>query len=146
MENIQDNTIFDITIDEEGKSHISSIAQWANISAIVGFSGIVISILAVVISLMRVSEYSSTATSAGSGIFGLLITTSIALLLNITLINAGTNLKKGIDQTEQGHFNLGLTKLAMYFKILGILTIIVLVIVTLVLLAVTIVGVGRNTF
>ncbi|WP_462255408.1 hypothetical protein [Ferruginibacter sp.] len=144
MENIQDNTIFDLAIDEEGKSHISSIAQWANISAIVGFAGIGISIIGVVIGLMRVSENSAAA--AGSGVFGLFISTAIALLLNITLINAAINLKKGIDQTDQGHFSLGLTKLAMYFKILGIITIIVLVIVTLILLVVALVGAGRSTF
>lgn len=146
MENIQDNTIFDLAIDEEGKSHISSIAQWANISAIVGFAGIGISIIGVVIVLIRASEFSGSAANSGSGIFSLLISTAIALLLNITLINAAINLKKGIDQTDQGHFSLGLTKLAMYFKILGILTIIILVIATLVLLVVALVGAGRSTF
>jgi hypothetical protein len=138
MENITDTTIFDLTIDEEGKSHLSSIAHWANINAIVGF----ISIGVIIISFaINISRYGS---GAVSGILGALITLGITFLLNITLFNAAKNIKNGVELTEQGQFTFGLTKLAGYFKIVGILTIIVLVIFFFALLFGLLLGAGST--
>ena len=138
MENIQDKSIFDLDIDEEGKSQFSTIAQWANINAIVGFVSLGLSVISTVMAIGKVSS------AAGSGVFSLIISLAISLALNITLLAAATNIKKGIEQTDQGHFALGLNKMATYFKIVGILTIVVLVILTLVLLVVLVVGAGSG--
>lgn len=138
MENINDTTIFDLTIDDEGKSHLSTIAQWANINAIVGFASIGVTIISFIISI---SKYGS---GAVSGILGSLITLGITFLLNITLFNAAKNIKNGVDLTEQGQFTFGLTKLAGYFKIVGILTIIVLVIFFFALLLSLLMGAGST--
>jgi hypothetical protein len=143
MENIQDSTIFELNIDEEGKSNFSSIAQWANISAMVGFAGIGISIVSFVLMIVRLDDLDSSAALIGPGL-GMAIGLVISLVLNIVLINAATNLKKGVDLSNQGFFETGLTKLATYFRILGILTIIGLVIFSLALLVGILAGVSRS--
>lgn len=140
MDNFQDKSIFELDIDEEGKSQFSTIAQWANINAIVGFVSLGLSVISTVMVIGKVSS------AAGSGVFSLIISVAISLALNITLLAAATNIKKGIEQTDQGHFALGLNKMATYFKIVGILTIVVLVILTLVLLVVLVVGAGSSGF
>lgn len=136
MDNFQDKSIFEVDIDEEGKSQFSTIAQWANINAIVGFVSLGLTVISTIMAIGKVGS------SAGSGMFSLIISVAISLALNITLLAAATNIKKGIEQTDQGHFALGLNKMATYFKILGILTIVVLVIITLALLVVLVAGVG----
>ncbi len=140
MENTNDTTIFDLNINDEGKAHLFSIAQWANISAIVGFTGIGITFISFVISIYKLGG------NAVSDILGSLITLGITFLLNITLFNAAKNIKTGVVLTEQGQFTFGLTKLASYFKILGILTIIVLVIIFFATLIGVIAGVSKNNF
>ena len=138
MDNFQDKSIFEVDIDEEGKSQFSTIAQWANINAIIGFVSLGLSVISTIMAIGKVSS------AAGSGMFSLVISVAISLALNITLLAAATNIKKGIEQTDQGHFALGLNKMATYFKIMGILTIVVLVILTLALLVVLVVGAGSG--
>jgi Family of unknown function (DUF5362) len=138
MENMNDTTIFDLTIDDEGKSHLSTIAQWANINAIVGFASIGVTIISFAVNMSR---YGS---GAVSGILGSLVTLGITFLLNITLFNAAKNIKNGVAFTEQQQFTFGLTKLAGYFKLVGILTIIALVIFFFVLLFGVLMGVSRG--
>ena len=131
MENYQDKSIFEFNLDEESKSNLSSIAQWTNINAITGFVGIAISVLSFVIGLGKLN---SSGAAAGAGFLGVLIGVGISLALNLTLFAASSNIKKALENTSQGNFETGLTKLTVYFKILGILTIIAIVIFTLALL------------
>jgi hypothetical protein len=138
MENSNNATIFDLTIDDEGKSHLSTIAQWANINAIVGFASIGVTVISFAI---NISRYGS---GAVSGILGSLIALGITFLLNSTLFNAAKNIKSGVELTEQGQFTFGLTKLAGYFKIVGVLTIIVLVIFFFALLFGVLMGAGSS--
>lgn len=143
MENIQDSSIFEFDFDEESRTNLSAIARWANINAIVGFAGIGISIITFIVGFGKLSGPGSSVV-AGTGIISLLIGLAISLALNITLINAATNIKKGIEAADQGSFTNGLTKLAVYFKIVGILTIIALSIVALAMLVVMIAGASRG--
>ena len=142
MEDIQHSSIFEFNIDEEGKSNLAAIAQWANINAIVGFAGLGISIIGFVVAMAKIGSMG--AGYAAPGFLGIFIGFIIGLLLNITLIYAAINIKKGIELSNQGHFVTGLSKLASYFKIFGILTIIGLVLIVLVLLFVMMMGYGRS--
>jgi len=72
-----------------------------------------------------------------------LITAVISLLLNITLFQAASNLKKGLVQTDQNFFGVGLAKLATYFKIIGVIIIIILVFVVLLFLLGGLIGIFR---
>jgi len=134
MENNTDNSIFDLKLDEESRSNLSTIAQWANINAIIGFAGIGVTILAFVITMVKLSG------SGGAGFFGIFIGLILSLLLNITLLYAAQNIKKGLSLSNQQYFVTGLSKLAGYFKIFGILLIIGLVLVVLAVLVVSMVG------
>lgn len=148
MEDTQDKSIFGLDIDDEGKSHLAAIAQWANINAITGFVALGISLLTLVITFNRASSYLSSGASAsaaaGTGIFSFVIGLVISLALNITLLAAASNIKKGVEQVNQGLFGIGLTKLATYFKILGIITIVALAFVGLAFLIAIVAGAGAG--
>jgi uncharacterized membrane protein len=133
MEN-NNNSIFNFGFDEESKSNLASIAQWANINAIIGLVGIVISVLSTVITLVRLINFNGAGAALAGSFFSLFVGLVVSLLLNITLIYAAINIKKGLQLANQQHFVTGLTKLATYFKIFGILMIVVLVILVLALL------------
>lgn len=141
MNEQNDKSIFDLNLDEESKSHLNGIAQWANINAIVSFIGLGISIISSVVALGQVSRYSSGA--AGGGVSTLFITVGISLLLNVLLFTSATNIKKGLEQNNQAFFNVGITKLATYFKVVGILAIISIVLIVLLFLFVALMGFGR---
>lgn len=148
MENIQDASIFEFSIDEDTKSHLSGIALWAKVNAIVSFIALGISMLTTFMSMSRYSGLSGSGSSvfAGSALLGIFISLVISLLLNITLISSAVYLKKGVENTDQGSFEAGISKLAAYFKILGILFIIVLVIFVLAVLIGIIAGATRSGY
>lgn len=139
MEQNQNNILDDFSVDDEAKTHFKDIAQWAGINAIVAFVSLGLSLITTIYSLSMISS-----AAAGTTFFGFLIGAAISLLLNITLLQASSNLKKGLIESDQGHFGLGLTKLATYFRITGILIIIGLVLVILALLFVMALGAGRG--
>jgi hypothetical protein len=138
MQNSNGITIFDLNIDEQGKSHLAAIAQWANINAIVGFASIGVAVISSAINLYWYHNWSF------SDILGSIFTLGITFLLNITLFNAAKNIKSGVELTKQAQFTFGLTKLAGYFKIVGILTIIALVIIFIALLFGLLMGAGST--
>lgn len=144
MENNQDTSIFEFSMNEESKSHLSGIAQWTNINAIVGLVALGVSVISTVVAFGKASSYAGGSAAVGTGMVGLIISIGISLALNITLLAAASNLKKGLEQTDQGLFGIGLTKLATYFKIVGILTIIVLVIAVLFLLIALLAGAANS--
>lgn len=145
MENIEDNSIFEFNVDEESKSQLGGIAQWAKLNAIVGFIALGVTVISTVISFSKLGGVLGGGAVAGSGL-GVLISLAISLLLNITLITAATFIKKAVENTDQGSFEMGISKLAGYFKITGILTIIVLVIVILAVLIGVIAGAAQTGF
>jgi Family of unknown function (DUF5362) len=136
------NLLEDSNLNQESKTHLSGIAQWANILCIISFISLGISVISLFTSYFKLKQFGNFASGAamGSGIFGLLITTAITLLIYITLFNAAKFIKLGIDQNDQGYFNMGITKLATYFRILGIIAIVFGVIFFLVLLVMILAG------
>lgn len=140
MDNIQDNLIDDFIINEDAKSHLNEVSKWANISAIAGFIALGVSLVSTFSSLSKVA---GTRGASGSIIMGALITATISLLLNITLLQAATNLKKGLVMTDQNFFGVGLSKLATYFKIIGVILIVILSLIILALLFGGLIGMFR---
>lgn len=141
MNEQNDKIIFDLNLDEEGKANLNGVAQWANINAIVSFISLGISVISTVSTIGKVSRYSSEA--GGAGFSGLLVNVGISLLLNILLFTSASNLKKGLEQNNQALFTAGITKLATYFKVVGILAIICIILVILFFLFISLVGFGR---
>lgn len=142
MENNPNSSIFEFNLDEEGKSTLASIAQWININAITGLVTAGVSIISTIFTLSRLGSFGGAA--AGSGIFGMLIGLAISLLLNIMLLNASANIKKGMQATSQVHFTTGIGKLATYFKVVGILSIIFIAFATLAMLVVLVAAGSRG--
>lgn len=134
MENNPTGSIFNLELDDDSRSNLSTIAQWANINAIVGIVGIVISVLSTIISFAKLSRYSGSSTFMSTSITSVFIGLVVSMLLNITLLYAANNIKKGLQLSNQQHFVTGLTKLSAYFKIFGVIMIVLIVIVVLALI------------
>lgn len=142
METTPNKSIFELELNEEGKTQFAGIAQWCYFNAIASLVSLVVSVLGAVILISKLGEDESSqvASTATSTLFSVVI----ALLLNITLLSSANNLKKGLAGADQGTFNLGMAKLATYFRILGIITIIALVVVVLALLIVMLAGASQG--
>lgn len=143
MENNPNSSIFEFNLDEESRSNLSSLTQWINLNAITGLISAGVSVIAFVVTLNRLSSFGSTA-AAGPGISGMVLGLAISLLLNILLLMSATNLKKGLDNSSQFHFTTGLTKLATYFKVVGILAIVAITFFTLALVVVMVAAGSRG--
>lgn len=118
MNENQNDLIGDLGLQDDAKANLKDIGLWSGINAITGFVALGVSLLSIVIGSSKVGSERS------SEFFGFLIGAAISLLLNITLIQSSSALKKGLQATDQGYFGLGVAKMASYFKILGILMII----------------------
>jgi ABC-type multidrug transport system permease subunit len=137
MDILQNNDLLEETsnISEESKSHLSGLAQWLNIAAILSFVSMGIAVLDLVLKFIKTkSDYDVAPNS--SDIISLIFTIGITLLLNIILFQAAKFLKIGLLGSDQSYFNLGIRKLATYYRIYGILAIIMLVIFVLAMIVV----------
>ena len=135
MEN-QANTedIFDIAIDAKAKSLISDIALWAKIVAIVGFVSYGISLIVAFLGKNSMGQNDLGVVSRTSQIVGTLIVVIIGVIINLFLYRFSIEAKNGVEGVNQGQLETGFNNLRTYFKILGILTIIIISIMALALL------------
>jgi hypothetical protein len=131
MDYVQDNNLLDENnLSEESKTQLYGIAQWGNILAILSFVGLVVGLVSLFVKKNEIAGMGGAMGDAaarmalGAGLFFYVIVIAITLLVYITLLNAAKNIKKGLAESDQGYFNIGVTKLATYFKIIGILAII----------------------
>ena len=120
MDLLNDTNLTEQKFSEETKFNFGSLTQWLNISAIIGFIGLAVTLLSMVIGKGSGGKENSLAVN--------IVVIGVSLFINITLFAAAKNLKLGLDNNDQGYFNLGLAKLATYFKIIGIILLIVLII------------------
>ncbi len=149
MDNLKDNNLLEEqNLSEENKTHLYDIAKWTKILCILSFVGLGIGLLSLFVKTKPAMEAGGAlagATLAG-GLFTYIIVIAISLLIYITLFNASKNIELGLTQHSQGYFNIGVTKLATYFRILGILSIIGGVFVLLALLIGIFAGIATNSF
>jgi Family of unknown function (DUF5362) len=125
-ENTQQH-IFEVGISDDTKNQLGGLSQWMQINAIVAFISLAVSIISTVLTLIRYSSLFGSGIRFGtSEIIRLLVSVVISVVLNLTLLQSSANIKKGLALTDQGYLNLGLSKLATCFKIIGILIIVVL--------------------
>ena len=123
MENNLLADVFEAELNEEGQAALSEMARWGYINAVVGFISLGISLVVTLITFAKIAGGAAAVTLMAS-----LVSTVISFVLNITLYNSSQSITRSIQNADQGEFVMGLTRLRTYFKILGILTIIVLVI------------------
>ncbi len=144
MEQTEHKSIFNLQVTPETSTAISGLSQWVTINAILGFATAGFTVISTYINISRISgAYRGNGEQAGSLIFGAIITISISLVLNITLFAAGKFLKSAAENADQTAFGAGVGKLAAYFKIFGILIIIVCSLCLIAFLGVLAMGAGR---
>lgn len=139
MENIPSNdTLLNLSIDETAKSHLQKATYWAKIIAITGFIGLVLGIIQQIKTATRGRLIAGSAQAAEisqviSYVFiGIIYVVMIFLYLYLLRFANLTN--TGIITQEQEKFNAGIGNFRSFFKLAGIVLIIVLSFCVLILL------------
>lgn len=115
----QKDTLSDLPVGGRLKDILTTITTWAKIIAIINF-----------VSIPLGFYESIKENSVVSGI----ITAGVTILINIFLLNFSNKTKRSIDTTDQYSFNSGMNDLKNYFKVIGIVLIIMIVIAVVALL------------
>jgi hypothetical protein len=124
MENFEQNTIFKFGIDDTTKQSLKALAQWAKVNAVLAFTSIGMSVLTIIVASMTLLDAYSSGNFIGALISRQLVFWIISLVLNIILYKAATNIQQSIIHNDQRIFNIGMSLLARYFKIIGIVFIV----------------------
>lgn len=95
---------------------LKTAAKWGNFLAIVQIIFIGLAMLLSLIALLA----SPIAGIIGLGIYGFMLYTAI------TLLQFGTRIKESLNSSKQTVFEQGIEKLGLWFKIMGIMTIVII--------------------
>lgn len=125
----QDESMFSISIEGAARDFLATAATWARIIAIVGFITAGLSVLEAII-----GKQGETGASIIGSTLGAIIGAVITVAINIFLFRFATNIMSSLSNMSQVQFNEGVNNLRTYFKILGIIMIIVLSLVVLVVM------------
>lgn len=128
MEDQQQRNIFGLTFSENLKSDLGSTAVWAKVAAIISFVNIAVSL-----------ALSFITGSYASAIVGAII----SFLLALYLYRFSESTIRGVTENNQLDVNEGLNNLSVYFKIYGVICILVLVLIIMALLIVVLTGLIR---
>lgn len=120
--------LFENNLDEPGKDQLKSISLWATITAIASFASTAISIIQLVNLVVGYSLYT------GGLVLQSVIVILVGLLMNTVLLVASVQVRKGLAHLDQSLLTRGLGMLKTYFKIYGILVILVIAIALLVII------------
>lgn len=134
MENYSSDhtSVFEISFDERIKSAMREAAAWAGIAAMLSLAN---SILGLISYFVRISKVNAMLSDTGlqgarqpmmAGLLSPLISVGIAVVLFIFLMKFSRSARQGIAGSDNYLVSEGLGGLATYFKIVGILIIIVL--------------------
>jgi hypothetical protein len=126
--------IFGAEINEEGTRNLSAISQWMQINAITAFVSLAVSVTSTILLIVKLSSMDLGSDLATGSMLQMIIPLIISIILNVILLQAAANIKKGVQLTDQGYLNKGLGKMAAYFKMLGIVVIVTIALVILVML------------
>lgn len=125
--------IFNIEVDMISRDHLKTISIWARIIAVVGL----INLGLTVIRLLVNPDANNTLVLVAM-LFFVLIYVTVMTLLYVFLLRFANRTSASLNTQNQDQFNSGISYLALYFKVIGIIIIIVLGILGLFLLFVAI--------
>ena len=140
-----------IILTLEAQSYLRESGKWASFLGILGF---IICSLILIFAFFAGTIFSKAAEVSPSGMSVLLagmggfITVFYILIdliyffFSLYLFQFGDKIKKGIMFSDTAHVTAGLGKLKSFFKLWGIVTIIVLVLYVLIIIAAIVIGVG----
>lgn len=112
-------SIFNVTLDQEAKSLLKTATVWARIIAIIAF-------VEVGLSLVQAFVGKNSTTEMIGAIFGWIIGAGISILLNVFLYRFSQKTAEAISSSNQQLFAEGINSLRTYFKIFGIILIVVI--------------------
>ena len=143
----------DLQVDEVSYLHLKESAMWAKLISIVG---IIISILLAIVAFFigaymakyssnPYSRYNSSAVTVGAGTITViyLIVAIVFFLISLYLYRFAVKLKAALQSYDQGNLNLAFQNLKVYFRILGIITVIYIVVIVLAMLGTLAAGIMR---
>jgi hypothetical protein len=131
------DNFFNISFDAAAREHLKSITSWAKICAICAFVGYAISL---VVTFFGTRTYASASSSdigfstylrAGRSPLGTLLMVILFGIINYFLFRFSIDARRGLDSMDTVKLNEGLGSLRTYFKVYGIIVVIVLGIVAL---------------
>lgn len=125
----QESGLFNLSIEGAARDLLQTAATWARIIAIVGFISAGLSLLA---ALFAPSE--SGAVAKGANVLLTILFLLVGVVLNIFLFRFATNTLESLNNMSQVQFNEGVNNLRIYFKMIGILVIIMIALVFIVVL------------
>ncbi len=124
------SSLFDLQIDAPLSAELKTVGLWARINAYVSFVSYGLAILKAAFGKVPgASEETSElaiATGRGAQLAGALITAIIGVIISIYLLRFGNQIKQAFEQQSQPMLESGFNNLRVYWKIIGILLIIVL--------------------
>ena len=126
MENLEQPTIFKFGIDDTTKQSLRALAQWAKMNAILAFTSIGLSLVTIIVASMKLIDAYDAGNVVGDLISRQLLIWIISLVLNIILYKSASNIQQSIVNNDQRIFNIGMSLLARYFKVIGIVFIVVI--------------------
>jgi len=139
------DNFFNIAFDASMRAQIKKAALWAKICTLSAFVGYVIALV-----VAFFGEYSPEVESIGgsyvrtTGIAGTLVSVAFGAVINYFLYRFAVATAKGMDTLDNAKTNEGFNSLRIYFKIYGVLLIIVFSICGLAILVAIGAGLGRG--
>lgn len=113
------DNIFNLGLDVNTMGYLRTAATWARIVALLAFISAGLGLL------VAFFEPGDTAGKAG-GVIGAIISGAISVIINLYLYRFATQVTAGLSSMNQDSVTTGINNLRVYFKILGIILIIVL--------------------
>lgn len=117
-QNERTESIFNINVDPEAKSLLKTTSLWAKITAIAAFIQVGVSIVS---AFLGKESY-----EAVGQVFSAIIVGLISVLVNVFLFRFAKNTANAVDSSNQHLFAEGINDLRNYFKVLGIVIIVLM--------------------
>lgn len=124
----------DLHVDTESRSLLQATTKWARITAIIGIVSAVVTLLTTVFGLSAGGNQLMTAFMSGSLIV-IIPMVIVIVILNIFLYRFSHSTATSLSTMDQNSFNQGISHLRTYFKILGIVIIVLIGFVLIVIIA-----------
>jgi Family of unknown function (DUF5362) len=137
MEQNQDSTLFGMSVDQTGRTHLAEAAKWAKFLSIMGFIGCGLIVLIGVFfgsffsmfsgKLNQASPYGDMPASGGFGAAMAIMYVIIALIYFfpcLFLFRFATKMKTALASNDQETLNTSFQNLKATFRFIGILTLI----------------------
>ncbi len=133
------DNFFNLSFDAGSREQLKQIALWAKICSICAFAGYIISLIVAIFGHKDISAEAEEFNfgvyfRSGNSIVGVLFTIVIGGIINYFLYRFAVAVGQGVQSMDAVKVNSGFSSLHIYFKILGILLIVVLSILLFVIL------------